>query len=94
MSDTEMWALVCGFFLPLGIAVIEQAKWSKTLRAVVAFVMCGAAAAVTCVVAGDLTGKAWVTSALLVVVAALATYSKFWKPTGIAPKVESLTTLG
>jgi len=94
MNDTEMWALVCGFFLPLGIAVVEQAKWSKTVRAVVAFIMCGAAAAVTVAIAGDLTGKAWVSTSLIVVVAALATYAKFWKPTGIAAKVEELTTLG
>jgi hypothetical protein len=93
MSDLEMWALVCGFFLPLGIAVVEQAKWSNTVRAIVAFVMCAAAGAVTAAVGGELTGKTWISTSLIVLIAAIATYHAWWKKTGIAPKVENLTNI-
>jgi len=93
MTDIQMWSLIVGFFLPLGIAVVEQSKWSNGLRSIVAFVICGVAAAVTVAIAGDLGGKTWVSSALVILVAAISTYKMFWQPIGIATKVETATNL-
>jgi peptidoglycan/LPS O-acetylase OafA/YrhL len=78
IPDTIMWALVVGFFMPLIIAVIQQRTWATWLRSVVAFVSCAAAAAITCVVRGDLATKTWISSALIVLVEAIATY-ELWK---------------
>ena len=94
MTNVQMWSMIVGFFMPLLIAVLEQSKWSNALRAVVAFVACAIAATITVVVAGDLNTKTWVTSALTVLVAAIATYKMWWQPVGIAPTIEKATNIG
>ena len=92
LSDVELWSLVCGFFLPLGIAIVQQRKWSDNLRAFVAFLICGAAAAVTCAVSGELSDRTWVTSALMIVVAAIATFKGLWSKIGLTDAIEKFTT--
>ena len=93
MTDNiEMWSLVVGFFLPLGIAVVQQVKWSNGLRSIVAFVICAIAAAGTVAIAGDLTGKTWITSALLILVSAIATYKMLWQNTGVTTWIEERTS--
>lgn len=42
---------------------------------------------------GDLTGKRFVTAGLIVLTTGLATYRSFWKPTAIAPTIETKTNL-
>ena len=92
MENLEMWNLVIGFLLPLAIAVPQQAKWSDAVRATVAFGICALAAVGTCYFSDEFTGKALVTSALTILVAAISTYKMFWKPIGIAPKIEVATS--
>ena len=92
MSDLEMYSLLLGAFLPLGIAVVQQQHWSDRLRAVVALLICIAADVPLVYFQGDFTGRRLVSSALLVLVTALATYRNFWKPTGTAPAVENVTS--
>ena len=93
MSNYQMWLLIVGFALPPALSVVQQSKWSDRLRAVVAFLACAVAAAGTAYFQGDLTGKRFVEGGLVVLVTAVATYRNFWKPTGIAPAIETKTNV-
>lgn len=94
MTDFEMYALLVGFFLPPVMAIIIQTGWAERVKAVVAFAACLVAGAGTAYFQGDLTGKRFVSAALIVMTVGLATYRNFWKPTGIAPAIESKTNVG
>lgn len=94
MTDFEMYSLLVGFFLPPALAIVMQARFSDKLRAAIAFVACVIAGAGIAYFQGDLTGKRFVSGALIVLTTGLATYRNFWKPTGIAPKIESVTEVG
>lgn len=94
MSNLELWALVVGFFLPPALAIVQQAKFSDPIRAVIAFVACALAGAGTAYFQGDLTGRRFVEAGLVVLVAAVSTYHGFWKSTSIAPRIEKATNFG
>lgn len=87
-----MWALIVGFFAPPVIAIIQQQKWSNAVRASVTFVLALVAGAGTAYFQGDLTGKRFVEATLVILVSAISTYHGFWKPTGIGPKLEKVTS--
>jgi 4-hydroxybenzoate polyprenyltransferase len=89
-----MYSLLVGFFLPPALAIVMQSRWSNALKAVLAFVACVIAGAGVAYFQGDLTGKRFVSAALIVLTTGLATYSQFWKPTTIAPKIERATDFG
>jgi VIT1/CCC1 family predicted Fe2+/Mn2+ transporter len=96
MTDAERWAFIVGFFLPVAIAVIQQAGWSERVRAVVAFLACVVAGLGTAYFGGDLSGsvdpRSVISDVLIVLVTAISTYKAFWKPTGVAPAVEEATS--
>jgi hypothetical protein len=94
MSNLEMWSLLVGFFLPLVIAAIQRASWSNPVRAAVAFVSCVVAGLGTVWLAGNFNTKDIVSSILVVLVTALATYKGLWKPSGVGPQIESATSPG
>lgn len=94
MTNLAMWATIVGFLAPPVIAIIQQSKWSNRVRAVVTFLLALVAGAGTAYFQGDLTGKRFVEAAMIVFVAAIAAFYGFWKPTGVAPKVEETTDLG
>lgn len=89
-----MYSLLAGFFLPPVLAIIQQRQWSDQLRAGVAFLACLLVGAGVAYFQGDLTGRRFVTGALVVMVTGLSTYRNFWKPTGIAPTIEEKTSPG
>lgn len=91
MTNLEMWSLLVGFFLPLVISAIQRASWSNPVRALVALGACVVAALGTVWLAGDFNTKDIVSSVLLVLVTALATYKGLWKPTGVSPGIEAHT---
>ena len=93
MTDFEMYSLLVGFFLPPVLSIVQQSSWSDRLRAVVAFAACLLAGAGVAYFQGDLTGKRFITGALVVMVTGLATYRNFWKPTGVAPAIETKTNV-
>lgn len=93
MTDFEMYSLLVGFFLPPVLSIVQQSNWSDRLRAVVAFAACLLAGAGVAYFQGDLTGKRFITGALVVMVTGLATYRNFWKPTGVAPAIETKTNV-
>lgn len=92
MNDLQLWATLVGFFLPVVVAFVQQPKWNENARAIVTFLVCVIAAGGTAYFQGVLTGRRFVSAFLFVLVAALAIYRVFWKPTGIAPKIEEVTS--
>jgi hypothetical protein len=92
-QTVAQWSLLVGFFLPAVLAFLIQTHWSQAVKSVVAFVACAAAAVPTAYLAGDLDGKDWFTAAIAILVVAVSTYQGFWKPTGIAPSLETKTNV-
>lgn len=92
MSNLEMWSLVVGFLLPPVLSIVQQPRWSETTQSVVAFLACALAGAGTAFFQGDLTGRRFAEAGLVILVAAIATYKGFWKPTKISPAIEALTS--
>jgi hypothetical protein len=97
MGNLAMWNLIVGFLsATFVLPVIQQPTWSSGTRAGVTFVysivvgvgtayFTGAFAHLTDVSAG-------VTSVLLTMVAAVASYKGFAQPTGVAGAIESATS--
>lgn len=93
MSNAAMWAAIVGFFLPHLLAVVQQPGWSQGLRAVVTFLGSLVAAVGTVLIQNDgWNWHDWVSTSLLILVTAIATYHGLWKPTGIAPSIEGSTS--
>lgn len=93
MTNFQMWSLIVGFALPPVLAIVQQTNWSSRLKAVVAFAASAVAGAGVAYFQGDLTGRRFVEAGLVVLVTAVATYQSFWKPTGVAPAIESSTNV-
>lgn len=93
MTSTDMWSLIVGFFLPVGIALVQQQNWKTAFRAIVGFLLCLVAAVGTVLIqVGSWDWHRWIQSALLIIVTAISTYEGFWKKTGIAPAIEHATS--
>ena len=93
MSNAAMWALIVGFFMPHVIAVVQQPGWSQGLRSVITFLASvGAAIGTVLIQHGGWNWHDWVSSTLLILVTAIATYHGLWKPTGVAPSIEASTS--
>lgn len=92
MGNLEQWSLIVAFFVPPAVAVINQTKWPSKVKAAVFFGVSLVAAAGTAYFQGDLTGKRWLDSALLIVAAGAAYYHGLFKPTGVAPTIEEATS--
>jgi len=92
MDNLAMWSLVVGFFTPPVLAVIQQPKWSATVRAIVGFLFALVVGGVTAWLTGSLNVNDWVSAALIVLVSAITTYKGFWKETGVAQKIEAATS--
>lgn len=93
MSNLTQWSAIVAFFVPIVMSLLLQTSWSKELKAVLFFAVSLIAAGGTAYFQGDLTGKRWLDSALVIVPAAAAFYHGLWKPT-IAPIIEEATNLG
>lgn len=83
-----LWGSIVGAVLPMLIAKINLREWSSEAKAATAFVCCLIAAAGTAWFKGEMTAMD-VTSAFLgVFAAAIVTYNQFYKPGGVAAKLE------
>lgn len=92
MTNIGIWSALIGVAMPLVVSLVNQSTWPKGIGAVVALGTSLIAAGVTCWVGGDLKGNDYINSAGLILISTVATYHLFWKPTGIAPKIEALTS--
>ena len=95
MTDLEMWSLLVGVALPPLVALIEQPKWPNWFRAVVGVAASVVAGFVTTYLTLDsaLWEQGMIHAMLLVGVASWASYRNFWKPTTVAPVIETKTAI-
>lgn len=96
-EETLGIAGVIGFFLPIIISFIQQSNWKPGAQAVIAFIVCVVAAIIgSFFVDGvDLKNPEWDWIAWFGAIwgSAMLSYSRFWKPTTVSPKIESATNL-
>ncbi len=94
MSDLQMWSLLVGVAAPLLVAVVQQPGWTRPVRAVVGLIIFLLLGLGTAYFEGALTGRSWISSALIIFVAANTAYRNLWKPTRVAPAIEQATSPG
>lgn len=101
MPTTELatWDLVAGFVSATFILpILQQPRWTAQVRALVTFAWCVAVGLVTAFLTGGFDGghdgHAAVSSILLVLVSAIASYKGFAQPSGIAGRIEDATAVG
>jgi hypothetical protein len=92
LTDAELWTAAVAFFAPLAISVIQQSKWSERTQSLVAFGFYFVVALVSTFLAGMLDLGNLVRALLLVFLVASVSYKTLWKPTGVAPAIESATS--
>lgn len=92
MSNAAMWSGIVGFLMPIVISVVVQTKWNDAQKAVAAFGACLIAATGTAWFSGLLDVSDVARCFLIVFTLAMATYYGFWKPIGVAPRIEQMTS--
>jgi hypothetical protein len=92
MGNAELASTFVGVLLPALIATVVQAKWPSWVKGIVAALSSIAVGLFIAWLTGDLTGKSWLQSALIVFGAAQAAYKFWWLPTGIGPAIEKATS--
>lgn len=92
LGTPALWALAVGFFSPPVISTIQQSRWSTRTQAMVAFGFYLMVAAVTAYVLGLFNTLDVLRLALLIFLAAGTSYKTLWKPTGISPAIERVTS--
>lgn len=92
LPDLAMWSLIVGFGMPPVVALVNQRRWPGWLRATVTIVLCVVAGAITAYLQGAFTDRRWTTAALIIGIAAISSYRTFWRPSGIAPAIETKTS--
>jgi VIT1/CCC1 family predicted Fe2+/Mn2+ transporter len=92
MSNLAMWSALVGTLLPLVVAFINRCNWPAGAKAIVAVLTSAIAGAVTAWLNGELAGRDVTTAILIVATATVTSYHGFWKPTGVAPKLEEATS--
>jgi hypothetical protein len=92
LDNPTLWALAVGFFSPPVISAIQQSRWSPRVRSLVAFTFYLLVAAVTAWIAGLFNAADLVRLVLLIFLAAATSYKALWKPTGVSPAIEKVTS--
>ena len=92
MEVVDQVALLVGALLPLAIAVINQPQWHSGFKSVMAFVLCFVASLVLAWFRGEINHQDLVETFATVYGAAMVTYTALWKPTNVAPSIESATS--
>lgn len=83
---------VIGAFLPVLIAVINQAHWPSHAKGLVTAALSTAAGLVTAWGWGDFRGASPIVAVTVVLLVASGSFQAFWKPTGLAPLIEAFST--
>lgn len=79
--------------MPLALAVAQNARWSRDHRTILACVSSLAAGVLTAYVQGHLTDPVDAVQTVAIVLAASkVTYDVWWKPSGLVPALERVTT--
>jgi hypothetical protein len=92
MTNLQMWSLIVGFVMPPVQAILQQQHWPNRIRALLNFVLCAVVALGITYFKGGIDFHNWISSALVVLVTAIASYHGLWKPTDVAPAIEAKTS--
>lgn len=94
MTNTDIWTLIVGFFLPLLFAIIVQTDWSASLKQVITFIAYMACAVFIWFFVNDKAQfdgwRGYVNVFVHVILGGLTGYFTLWRRT-VAPKVEAET---
>jgi len=90
-TNILMWGTVIGFLGSPFISALNRQKWSSEVKALSAFVWCFVGALGTVYFSDNFDVQNLATTFLFTFVTAISSYEKFWKPTGIAGKIERAT---
>ncbi len=82
---------IAGSVLPVLIAIVTQQHWSPRVKGLVTATLSLLAGLVAAWQQGQF-GHGWQVAAAVVFLTASSAYAAFWKPTGLAPLIEELTT--
>ena len=91
-TDSELWAAVLGYLLPLAIAIVNQPRWSGAVKGLFMLLVATADGLGAAYFNGEFSGKNIVTCLLTAAVAIGVAYHTVWKPSGIAPGIEHATS--
>jgi hypothetical protein len=94
MTDAQLWSLIIGALLPNVIAVVNQPRWSTTLRTITMVFICSIAGVITVLLNGGIGGKSLVSSILIMIVAAVTFYREVWSRLGVTQAIENATSPG
>lgn len=86
--------MVGAVVLPPIIAVVNQAHWPAPVKGVVAAITCCISALIAVYLRGPVHVATWRDTAMLTALGAFGAYRIFWRPTGLAPVLEAITTVG
>lgn len=92
LTDVELWSAALGYVLPPVIAFVVQPRWSAPLKGLLMLLVAAGDGMGTAYFGHDFQGKPVVTSMLIAAVTIGIAYHTLWKPSGIAPKIEELTS--
>lgn len=93
LNDTASWGLLVGVVLPLLTAVVQQPRWSPTVRRAVAVAAAVVGGVLTCLADGTLAdGGTVLETVAVVLVASQALYATLWQRAAAA--VETATSPG
>lgn len=94
-TELAAWAAIVGTSLPVAIAVISQSQWGTRVRSLLTAILSLIAAVGTVHYGnpGGLEAAPLVITAAMVLTLAGSTYRTFWKPTGIAGKINEATNI-
>ncbi|MEU6347228.1 hypothetical protein ABZ883_40550 [Streptomyces sp. NPDC046977] len=92
MTDAQLWAMFLGVVAPPVIAVVQQPRWTAPAKAFVMVLFAFGIGIGTAYYNGQFTGHTIAACVMIAVIATGAAYHAVWRPTGVAPGIESATS--
>jgi len=94
-TELAAWVAIVGILLPIAIAVISQSGWGTRTRSLLTagLSILAATGTVHYTNPGGLETAPLVITIAAILTLAGSTYRTFWKPTGIAGKVNEVTNI-
>lgn len=94
LSNPELWSAALAVVLPLAIAVVNQPRWSSAVKGLLMLLVAAGDGLGTAYFNDSFHGRTVVSCVLLAVIVIGTTYRTLWKPSGIAPAIERVTSPG
>ena len=89
LSDIALWSIIIGFVAPLVIAFVARPTLKPWAKIGIQVVFCLIVGTFTAYLYGQLNGREIISAILLILAVSILAYKGFWKPTGVADKIES-----